>query len=130
MLKELSSGIKISISRSISTAFEQYMNKIEWDEDKANIEEFANDWKEYINKNASWYDKVDDQTKANPTFHEELAVKMNETIEKILTEEPTAEQIEEIEKLAKQLKIEDPSYSCRAEARYVIDKLNSQLQEQ
>ena len=59
MYKNLSSGVKISISRSISTAFEQYMNSIGWDENKADIEMFVKEWKEYAEKNASWYEKID-----------------------------------------------------------------------
>lgn len=123
MFKNLSPGVKISISRSISTAFEQYMNSIGWNEDKADIEMFVREWREYIINNASWYEKVDPATKENPAFHEQLAKKINQTIDKILNEVPTEEQMKEIEQLQKQSGGQEYSYSCRAEARFVIEQL-------
>ena len=127
MLKNLSPGVKISISRSISTAFEQYMNSIEWNEEIADMKMFVLQWKEYITQNASWYEKVDETLKTDPAFHEELANKINQTINKILSERPTDDQIEEIEELQKQVSIKEYTYSCRAEARYVIEKLQKEL---
>lgn len=127
MLKNLSPGVKISISRSISTAFEQYMNSIEWDEDKADIEMFVNEWREYILHSASWYKKVDEEIKADPAFHKELAMKINQTIDKILSERPTEEQIKVIEELQKQVPEKEYAYSCRTEARYVISQLEEEL---
>ncbi|RLQ94763.1 hypothetical protein [Falsibacillus albus] len=126
MFKGLSQGVKISITRSISTAFEQYMSRIEWAEDRFNLQDFIQDWKEYIHTNSSWYGKIDEQTKNDPVFHQELANKINETIEKILSEEPTKEQIEEIEELQSQSGKEF-SYSCKAEAKYVAEQLNEEL---
>lgn len=126
MLKDLSPGVKISITRSISIAFEQYMNKINWNDEQFDDEAFMGEWKEYLNKSATWYDKVSDDIKVNPEFHEELAVKINETITKILSEEPKKEQIEEVERLQKLTKTEY-DYSCRAEARFVIEKLTREL---
>jgi glycyl-tRNA synthetase beta subunit len=127
MLKDLTPGVKISISRSISTAFEQYMDKINWDENKADLHEFVAEWKEYIHNHASWYEKVDPELKADPSFHEELAAKINQIIEKILNEMPTPEQIEEIERLQKLTGGKEYTYSCRSEARYIIEKLNEEL---
>lgn len=127
MLKNLSPGVKISISRSISTAFEQYMNSIEWNEEIADMKMFVLQWKEYITQNASWYEKVDETLKTDPAFHEELANKINQTINKILSERPTDDQIEEIEELQKQVSIKEYTYSCRAEARYVIEQLQKEL---
>ena len=127
MLKNLSPGVKISISRSISTAFEQYMNSIEWNEEIADMKMFVLQWKEYITHNASWYEKVDETLKTDPAFHEELANKINQTINKILSERPTDDQIEEIEELQKQVSIKEYTYSCRAEARYVIEQLQKEL---
>ncbi|WP_019243155.1 MULTISPECIES: hypothetical protein [Bacillus] len=127
MFKNLSPGVKISISRSISTAFEQYMNSIEWDENKADIEMFVKEWREYIIHNASWYDKVDDDIKADPAFHKDLADKINQTIDKILSEVPTEEQMAEIEELQKQVPDKVYSYSCRTEARFVLEKLNQEI---
>jgi hypothetical protein len=126
MLKDLSPGLKTSITRSISLSFEQYMNKINWSEDQFDIEAFMGEWKSYLHKSASWYDKVSDEIKASPLFHEELVVKINETINKILAEKPKPEQMEEIEEL--QMKVnKEYNYSCRAEARYVLEKLREEL---
>lgn len=120
MLKNLAPGIKISISRSISMSFEQYMSRIGWDENKYNLNDFIKEWREYIINSSSWYSQISEEMKADPVFHEELAVKINETIEKIFNEEPTPAQIEEIEKLqAKHGKEFD--YSCKMEAKYIID---------
>lgn len=127
MLKDLSPGLKISITRSINTAFEQYMSKIDWNEDQYDLEAFVVEWKEYINHTASWYEKVSNETKADPVFHAELAVKINETIEKIINEEPTQDQVDEIEFLEKQVASSNRDYSCRAEARYVIEQLKKSL---
>jgi hydroxymethylpyrimidine pyrophosphatase-like HAD family hydrolase len=126
MYKDLSPGVKISISRSITTSFEQYMAKIQWDEKSFNLQDFASDWREYITKHSSWYDKLDSGVKADPSFHEDLAAKMNETIDKILSEEPTAEQIEEIESLQKDLG-EEVDFSCKSEAKYLIDWMKKEL---
>jgi hypothetical protein len=120
MLKDLAPGIKISISRSISKSFEQYMSRIGWDENKYNLNDFIKEWREYIINSSSWYSQLSEEMKADPVFHEELAVKINETIEKVFNEEPTPAQIEEIEKLqAKHGKEFD--YSCKMEAKYIID---------
>jgi len=127
MYKNLSPGVKISISRSISTAFEQYMKSIQWDEDKADIAMFVKDWKEYITHSASWYAKVDESVKEDPAFHRELATKINQTIDKMLNEKPTDEQMETIERLQKQANCKEYIYSCRAEARYVIEKLQQEV---
>ena len=127
MYKNLSSGVKISISRSISTAFEQYMNSIGWDENKADIEMFVREWKGYAEKNASWYEKIDAETKENPQFHQELAEKINQVIEKTLTEVPTEEQMKTIEELQQQSGAKEYDYSGRAEARYVIEQLKADI---
>ncbi|MDH5162792.1 hypothetical protein [Heyndrickxia oleronia] len=124
MLHSLPSGLKISISRSISTVFEQYMEKIGWDEKKYNIEDFIKQWKVYINEHASWYDKLSDDIKKDPSFHEELAAKINETIQKILSEAPTDEQMKTIENLQRKHNNKD-SYSCKMEAKFLINSLKS-----
>lgn len=126
MFKDLSPGIKISITRSITTTFENYMNDIGWDENKFSMEKFVDEWRKYINSNSSWYDKISDDIKNNSIFHEELAAKINETIDKILSEEPTKEQMEEIEKLQKELG-EEYDFSCKTEAKYVIDLLKKEI---
>ncbi|MHC0036479.1 hypothetical protein [Pseudoneobacillus sp. C159] len=122
MFKDLSPGIKISITRSISTVFEQYMNRIDWNESKMDMAAFLAEWREYIHNQASWYDKLADDIKNNPQFHEELAEKMEESIDKILSEEPTEAQMDEIAALQKEAR-EEYDYSCKTEAKYVIEKL-------
>ncbi|CAG9606635.1 hypothetical protein [Pseudoneobacillus rhizosphaerae] len=122
MFKDLSPGIKISITRSITTAFEQYMNRIDWNESKMDLSAFIADWRDYIQNQASWFDKLESDIKNNPLFHEELAAKINETIEKILSEEPTEAQMDEIDALQKEVR-EEYDYSCKTEAKYVIEKL-------
>ncbi|WP_370223651.1 hypothetical protein [Cytobacillus sp.] len=124
--KDLSQGTKISISRSITTSFESYMNRINWDEDKFNMQSFVEEWREYINKHASWYNQVSEETKADPAFHGELAEKINEVINKILSEKPAQTQMEEINELQQELG-EEYDYSCKMEAKYVIEKLKSEL---
>ncbi|MBE3570966.1 MAG: hypothetical protein IMW92_12960 [Bacillales bacterium] len=126
MFKDLSQGVKISITRSISTAFEQYMNKIAWSEEKFNMNDFVQEWRSYITSSSSWYDKVSEEKKADPVFHEELAAKINETISKILSEEPTEEQMKEIEHLQEQLG-EEYNYSCKTEAKYLIEVLKEKI---
>ncbi|PFA68218.1 hypothetical protein CN378_08955 [Bacillus sp. AFS015802] len=128
MLKNLSSGTKISITRSIKTSFEQYMASIQWDEKKYDIQEFIAAWRTYINEHASWYINLDEETKNDPQFHQELAIKINETIEKILSEEPSEDQIESIHHLEQQLEV-DLTYSCKLEAKFVQDKLKLMTQE-
>jgi len=128
MLQSLPHGVKISITRSIATAFEQYMAKIQWQDHRFSFEEFMQEWKEYIQSNSSWYHKVSNDIKSSPEFHEEIASKMNEIIEKIISEEPTPEQIETVDALQKQLGT-DYDYSCKMEAKFYIDFLSKQLKE-
>jgi predicted transcriptional regulator len=127
MFNSLPHGIKISITRSISAAFEQYMKNIQWDEKQYNLEDFIKYWREYAEKNASWFDKIGEEMKANSQFHEELAAKINETIEKVLTEAPTEEQMAKLDSLIKELGMDDIDYTCKTEAKYHIDRLKSML---
>ncbi|KKB36550.1 hypothetical protein [Bacillus thermotolerans] len=126
MLSNLPSGVKISISRSIKTAFEQYMAKILWGEDAYRFEDFMKEWREYIHNHASWYDQISDEMKASDEFHQELADKITEVIEKIFSEEPTSKQIEELESLQKELNT-SVDYSCKAEAKFYLSYLKEQL---
>jgi hypothetical protein len=121
MSNELSSGIKISITRSITHVFEQYMESLEWNEAAFSHEAFIHHWKDYIQNHASWYIKVNEDIKTSPDFHEYIASKMNEVIDRILSEAPTKEQIEEIEKLEKQTG-KEYTFSCKAEAKYILNK--------
>ncbi|MEW9110789.1 hypothetical protein [Cytobacillus gottheilii] len=122
--KDLSQGIKISVSRSITTSFERYMSNIQWDEEQFDIQRFVSEWQEYIQNHSSWYSQVSDEMKADPEFHQELAAKINEIIEKIFSEKPTDEQMEEIESLQKQTG-KEMDYSCKMEAKYVIEQLKN-----
>lgn len=126
MYKELSSGVKISITRSISIAFESYLASIAWDENQFSMEGFMKSWQKYVQENAAWYDKIPQEVRESTEFHEELATKINEIVEKILSEEPTKKQIDSIEKLQKKLGT-NYTYDCKAEAAYVEQLLKKQL---
>lgn len=123
ILNGLSHGIKISITRSITTAFEQYMARIMWDEEAYNPADFMKEWQSYIRQHASWYHDVPDDVKNDPQFHEELAGKINQVAAKIFSEEPTAAQIETLNALQEKLGT-DYDFSSKAEARFYIDFLN------
>ena len=127
MFNSLPHGIKVSITRSISNSFLKYMETIEWDEKKYNLEDFILYWRDYAQKNASWFAKIDDEIKASPNFHKELAEKINEVIEKILTEAPTEKEMKELAGLIEQLGIDDIDYTCRMEAKYHIERLKKKL---
>lgn len=122
MYKVLPPGVKSSITRSISKVYESYMADIEWDEDRYELNDFIKAWKDYIETNATWYEKVPLEVKESPLFHEEVALKMNQTIEKILSEPPTEEQISRIEAKQESMKT-NFDYACRAEAAFVEAKL-------
>ena len=123
MYKTLPAGVKSSITRSISKMFETYMADIDWNEDRFKMEDFIGKWRQYIETGASWYDKVPSDVKLDPAFHEEVANKMNQTIEKILTEPPSEDQIARIEILQHRFNTHF-DYSCKAEAAYIENKLN------
>jgi tRNA nucleotidyltransferase/poly(A) polymerase len=129
MLKNLPHGTKISISRSIALAFEKYMNKIGWDEGNFSPETFVQEWRDHVEKHSTWFHSLSETVKQDPSFHEELANKINELIEKVLSEKPTEEQTKKLEQLAKELNIEDIDYSCKAEANYHIERLERLKQE-
>ncbi|MFB7157052.1 hypothetical protein [Lysinibacillus sp. NPDC056232] len=118
MYKELSSGIKISITRSISTSFESYLASIDWKEERFSMEDFIANWQTYFQENAAWIEKIPADVLMSTDFHEEMAQKIDDVIAKILNEEPTAKQIEIIEALQKELGT-NYSYDCKAEAAYI-----------
>ena len=126
MYKGLSSGVKISITRSISTSFESYLASIGWDEEKFSMEDFVESWQKYFTENAAWFDKVPQEVLVSTEFHEEIAKKMDEVIAKILSEKPTKKQIESIEKMQKQLGT-NYTFDCKAEASYVEQLLKERL---
>jgi len=118
MYKELSSGVKISITRSISTSFESYLASIDWKEERFSMEDFIASWQSYFQENAAWIEKIPADVLMSTEFHEEMAHKIDEVIAKILNEEPTAKQIETIEALQKELGT-NYGYNCKAEAAYI-----------
>ena len=127
MYKDLSSGVKRSITRSISTSFEAYLASIGWDEEKFSLEDFVQGWQKHFTENAAWLNKVPKEVLVSEDFHMEIAKKIDEVRNKILTEEPTKEQVEAIEKLQKQLGT-SYTYDCKAEATYVEQLLKAQLE--
>ena len=126
MYKQLSSGVKMSITRSISTSFETYLASIGWEEDKFSMEDFMASWQKYFKENAAWIEKIPQEVLLSTEFHEEIAKKIDEVIEKVLTEPPTEKQIETINALQAQLKTEY-SYSCKAEAAYIEQILKEKI---
>jgi hypothetical protein len=118
MYKNLESGVKSSITRSITTVFENYMASIAWDENRFRMEDFIQAWQTYIVKSAIWTDKVSDEVKQNPAFHDEIAKKMNQVIDKILNEPPSEQLIANIEMMQEELNTHY-DYACKAEAAYV-----------
>lgn len=122
MYKELPTGVKSSITRSIKTVFESYMASISWDEERFHMEDFIRQWRTYINESATWTDKISDQVKESSVFHEEVAKKMNQVIDKILNEPPSEEQVARIEIMQEDLNTHF-SYACKAEAVFVEKQL-------
>lgn len=129
MLKSLPHGTKISISRSIAVTFEKYMNRIAWDEKQFDPAVFMQEWRTYIENHAAWFHSMDEQIKQAPSFHQELAKKINEIMEKVLSEQPTEEQIAKIQQLTKELQMEEIAASCKAEANYYIEQLENRKKE-
>jgi len=130
MLKNLPHGTKISISRSIVVAFEKYMNGIGWDEKRFDPALFMQEWREYIVNHAAWFQSLDEHIKQDQAFHEALAEKINEVMEKTLSEPPTDEQLAKIKQLTKELQIEDIPVSCKSEANYYIAQLEKKKEGQ
>ncbi|MDN7226505.1 hypothetical protein QWY22_15460 [Planococcus liqunii] len=124
MYKTLPVGVKSSITRSITKMFEKYMSDIEWKEDLFKLEDFVKVWQDYINSNAQWNEKVPLEVKVSPLFHEEVASKMNQVINKVLTEVPSEEQVSRIESMQQSIGT-NYDYSCKAEATYIEKKLEN-----
>lgn len=126
MLKNLPRGTKVSITNSVKSAFELYMSNLKWDLESYNWDDFLTVWRKYNEDHASWQSTVEESVLDSEEFHQELATKMNEDITKMLNEDPTEDQIQQIEQLVKELNVEDPSYSCKLEAKYHIERLKAQ----
>ncbi|WP_163151348.1 hypothetical protein [Anoxybacillus sp. MB8] len=127
MLKQLSHRIKMNMTLSIKKVFEQYMASIGWDEKQYDVVKFMEQWRHYLYNEATWFAELDDQTKMNPQFHEQLAVRINEIIDQLVNEPPTDEQIAEINRLTERLGIDDFPYGCKLEAKYHIERLQQEL---
>lgn len=126
MYKSLSPNVKISITRSITQTFEQYMSNINWNQDKFNIENYIASWQKYITTRALWYSEISDEIKRNSEFQEQLAEQINKTIDRILSEPPTEEQIATIQMMQEKLNTYF-EYDCKAQASYIERLLASQL---
>ena len=118
MYKELPATVKSNITRSISMVFQQYMASIQWSENNFNMEDFLLNWRNYINESPFWADKVSIECKLHPEFHEEVAIKINQVIDKILNEPPSEDQVAKIEMMQEEINTHY-NYACKAEASYV-----------
>ncbi len=105
------------------------MSDIGWAEDKYNIEQFYANWREYITTKALWYEKIPDEIKANPKFHEDLAKRVEEVLVRVLNDPPAEEQIAQIEILQEKLGTHY-EYGCKAEALYVQNLLEAKAEQQ
>lgn len=129
MYNDLSPNIKSSITRSITQTFEQYMSDIQWEEDLYDIEDFIESWREYITTKALWYTKIPDDMKRASKFHEDLAQRINEVIQRVISEPPSEEQIANIEIMQDKLNTHF-TYDCKAEAVYVETMLKNRLEKE
>ncbi|MCM3744152.1 hypothetical protein M3193_08355 [Sporosarcina luteola] len=129
MYNDLSPNIKSSITRSITQTFEQYMADIGWDEELYDIEDFIDSWREYITTKALWYTSIPDDVKTEPKFHEDLAQRINEVIQRILSEPPSEEQIANIQIMQEKLDTH-LTYDCKAEAVYVEALLRDRFEKE
>lgn len=126
MYNDLSPNIKSSITRSITQTFEQYMADIGWDEELYDIEDFIDSWREYITTKALWYSRIPEEMKVEPKFHEDLAQRINEVIQRVLSEPPSEEQVANIQIMQEKLDTH-LTYDCKAEAVYVENLLTDRL---
>jgi hypothetical protein len=118
MYKELPATVKSNITRSISIVFQQYMATIQWSENNFKMEDFILKWRNYISESPFWADKISVECKQHPEFHEEVAKKINQVIDKILNEPPSEDQVAKIEIMQEESNTHF-NYACKAEATYV-----------
>jgi len=111
--------VKIGITRSIVVSFEKYMKEIEWNEEKFDMQQFVEQWKQYLYTKSTWINKVDDELKGHPDFHQALAMKVNEKINELINEKPSEEQVEQL----KRNKVKHADEMCKLEAEYHIERL-------
>jgi hypothetical protein len=103
------------------------MSDIEWSEEHFNIETYMANWREYIINKALWYSKISEEMKLDNTFHEDIAQRINEVIERILSEPPSEEQIAAIQVMQEKLNTHY-QYDCKAEAVYVESLLKKHIE--
>ena len=101
MYKQLPHGVKIGITRSIVVSFEKYMKEIEWNEEKFDMQQFVEQWKQYLYTKSTWINKV------------------NEKINELINEKPSEEQVEQL----KRNKVKHADEMCKLEAEYHIERL-------
>ncbi|MEN1937011.1 hypothetical protein AAIE21_15785 [Paenibacillus sp. 102] len=118
MYKQLPHGVKMGITRSIATSFTEYMKSIDWDVEKFDMQQFVEQWKQYLYTKSKWINQIDDDVKEHPDFHKELADRINEKISQLLQEEPD-EQLQLLQVQHVQIK----ESLCKLEAQYQIDRL-------
>lgn len=128
MLNKLSKDMITSLNRSVSVAFQQYMENIQWDKDQFNIQDFFDEWQGFV-YGSSWYKNISSEMEFSTEFHEQVVAQVSETIGEILDSPVTKSQIREIIALQKELGGEY-QYSCNAEAVYVIKTLKAKLAKQ
>ncbi len=119
MYKQLPHGVKIGITRSIVVSFEKYMKEIEWNEEKFDMQQFVEQWKQYLYTKSTWINKVDEELKGHPDFHQALAMKVNEKINEFINEKPSEEQVEHL----KRNEMQHADEMCKLEAEYHIERL-------
>lgn len=102
------------------------MEGIEWSESKFSIEDYMSSWREYITTKALWYSEISDQVKVSAEFHEELAGRITEVINRVLEDPPTEEQIANIQMMQEKLNTHY-TYDCKAEAAYVERLLKKEI---
>lgn len=102
------------------------MSNIDWSQEKFKIEDYISSWQQYITTKALWYSEISNDVKESPEFHEELAIRINKIIERILEDPPTDEQIATIQIMQEKLNTHY-EYECKAQAVYVERLLESHL---
>ena len=102
------------------------MAEIEWNPDHYDMNDFMARWSDYITKKALWYEKIPDNVKHSTEFHEDVAKRINEVIQKVLSEPASEEQIVTIQQMQEKLNTQYV-YECKAEAAFVEGQLKKQM---
>ena len=83
MYKQLPHGVKMGLHAQLLFLL-KYMKEIEWNEEKFDMQQFVEQWKQYLYTKSTWVNKVDDELKGHPDFHQALAMKVNEKLTSLL----------------------------------------------